>query len=66
MRESQQYAACEGCGRGFKEDTMLPMKRMDLNNKEVKTAIRFTKTKTTSVRQLRVSLVSRMILLAHS
>jgi hypothetical protein len=36
MRESQQYAACEGCGRGFKEDTMLPMKRMDLNNKEVK------------------------------
>jgi hypothetical protein len=36
MGESQQYAACEGCGRGFKEDTMLPMKRMDLNNKAVK------------------------------
>ena len=29
-------AVCEGCSRRFKEDTMLPMKRMDLNNKEVK------------------------------
>ena len=36
MRESQQYTVCEGCDRGFNEDTMLPMKRMDLDNKEVK------------------------------
>lgn len=36
MREFQQYVACEGCGRGFKEDTVLPMKKMDLSNKAVK------------------------------
>jgi hypothetical protein len=36
MREFQQYAECDGCGREFMENTMLPMKRMDLNNKEVK------------------------------
>jgi hypothetical protein len=38
MRGSQQYVACDVCGREFKEDTMLPMEKTDLNmnNKEVK------------------------------
>lgn len=36
MKEFRQYVACDRCGRGFKEETMLTMKRIDLDNKEGK------------------------------